>query len=83
MEPVSVLRLLRYKIEPSSVGEGVLGCGAHSDYGFCTLLHVKSSRSGLEIRARDGSWVPVRCVLAVVCVSPSCTVLYSTVHTVQ
>ena len=60
VEPVSVLRLLRYKLMPSALESGVLGCGAHSDYGFLTLLHVKDSASGLEVQSRDGAWLAVK-----------------------
>jgi isopenicillin N synthase-like dioxygenase len=33
-----VLRLLRYTAETSDVGAGLLGTGAHSDYGLLTFL---------------------------------------------
>ena len=56
-EPLAVLRLLRYSMEPSDVERGVLGCGAHSDYGFITLL-LTNEVPGLQILYND-EWVPV------------------------
>ncbi|CAM9572598.1 unnamed protein product, partial [Hapterophycus canaliculatus] len=35
---LSALRLLHYSAEVSDPGKGVMGTGAHSDYGLITLL---------------------------------------------
>eukprot|EP00039_Didymoeca_costata_P008567 m.113569 g.113569 ORF g.113569 m.113569 type:complete len:326 (+) comp14136_c0_seq4:155-1132(+) len=58
--PLNVLRLLRYSNEVSSPGDGVIGCGAHTDYGMLTFLSTDDV-PGLEVYT-DGSWkaVPVR-----------------------
>ena len=40
---------IRYTPEPSNEAEGVLGCGAHSDWGFGTLL-IGDGSPGLQIR---------------------------------
>jgi hypothetical protein len=56
-KPVALLRLLRYSAEASSPESGILGCGAHSDYGMLTLLatdHVP----GLQINI-NGEWIDV------------------------
>ncbi|CAI7789421.1 unnamed protein product, partial [Closterium sp. NIES-54] len=46
-DPIALLRLLHYSGEASRPQEGVLGAGAHTDYGMLTLLLV--SHPGLEI----------------------------------
>ncbi|CAI5493758.1 unnamed protein product [Closterium sp. Naga37s-1] len=47
-DPIVLLRLLHYSGEASRPQEGVLGAGAHTDYGMLTLLLV--SHPGLEPR---------------------------------
>ncbi|GMF31885.1 unnamed protein product [Phytophthora fragariaefolia] len=56
-KPMAALRLLHYAPEKSDVDRGVLGAGAHTDYGLVTLLATDSS-PGLQIRL-DGQWVDV------------------------
>jgi isopenicillin N synthase-like dioxygenase len=56
-QPLAVLRLLQYSQEISNVDEGVLACGAHSDYGFLTLL-LTNNISGLQIYYQD-EWIDV------------------------
>ena len=46
--PMEALRLLHYSSQKSAPAEGVLGCGAHSDYGMLTLL-LTDDVPGLEI----------------------------------
>ena len=54
--PVANLRLLRY---PPRVRESErVGCGAHTDYGFLTVL-AQDGVGGLEIETGDGSWIGV------------------------
>lgn len=51
---VATLRLLHYTAEKSTLSEGVIACGAHTDYGIITLLatdHVP----GLQIYTASGS----------------------------
>lgn len=45
--PIALLRLLHYEAAPSDPDAGVLGAGAHSDYGMLTLLAVDGP--GLQI----------------------------------
>ena len=55
--PVGNLRLLRY---PAQTGGRVDdGCGAHTDYGFLTVL-AQDSVGGLEIEGEPGRWLAVR-----------------------
>ncbi|GJP56382.1 hypothetical protein CLOM_g15446 [Closterium sp. NIES-68] len=58
-DPIALLRLLHYSGEASRPQEGVLGAGAHTDYGMLTLLLV--SHPGLEICV-DRSSAPQRWV---------------------
>ena len=39
---------------------GQLRTGAHTDYGSVTILAMTDARGGLEARAADGTWLPVR-----------------------
>lgn len=56
--PTATLRPLRYSAHPSRPSEGVLGAGAHSDYGVLTVLWTDGTE-GLEIR-KDDVWWPVK-----------------------
>ena len=54
------LRLLHYPSQETMRPlPGQPGCGEHTDYGLVTLL-AEDSTGGLELRRRDGTWVPVR-----------------------
>lgn len=55
--PVTVLRPLHYSATKSVPGEGLLGCGAHSDYGMITVL-ATDSVPGLQAHL-DEEWVDV------------------------
>jgi isopenicillin N synthase-like dioxygenase len=58
-DPALVLmRLLRYPPHPGTFDGSAFGAGAHTDYGFLTLL-AQDDVGGLEVRARDGSWIDV------------------------
>ncbi|CAN0111607.1 unnamed protein product [Scytosiphon promiscuus] len=56
-ESLSALRLLHYSAEVSDPGKGVMGTGAHSDYGLITLL-ATDEVPGLQVRL-DGEWMDV------------------------
>ncbi|KAK8939071.1 Flavonol synthase/flavanone 3-hydroxylase [Platanthera zijinensis] len=47
-EPIATLRLLHYEGKVSNPSKGIFGCGAHSDYGFLTLL-MTDDVVGLQI----------------------------------
>eukprot|EP00752_Nemacystus_decipiens_P014679 g13075.t1 len=51
------LRLLHYSAEVSDPGTGVMGAGAHSDWGMMTLLSTDEV-PGLQVRL-DGEWLDV------------------------
>lgn len=53
---VSVLRLLHYPPHEQREADDQLGCGAHTDYGCITLL-AQDAPGGLQVQARDGSWI--------------------------
>ena len=55
---VGVMRLLRYPPHPGTFDGSSYGAGAHCDYGNLTLL-AQDQTGGLEVRARDGTWLPV------------------------
>jgi isopenicillin N synthase-like dioxygenase len=52
----SILRLLHYP--PVPAGAEGLRAGAHEDINLITLL-LGAEEAGLELQARDGSWLPV------------------------
>lgn len=56
-DPLMTLRLLHYDATESKPSEGVLGAGAHTDYGMMTLL-LTDSQPGLQVLIKD-SWVDV------------------------
>lgn len=65
--PLATLRLLHYPARPAASDPGQLGAGQHTDYGNMTLL-VTDEAGGLEVRTRDGDWVPAPFVAgAVIC----------------
>ncbi|PHP65393.1 2OG-Fe(II) oxygenase [Zhengella mangrovi] len=55
--PLATLRLLHYPERPASLETGQLGAGEHTDYGCVTLL-MTDDAGGLEVRTRDGAWLP-------------------------
>jgi len=56
-DPLMMLRLLHYDATESEPSEGVLGAGAHTDYGMMTLL-LTDSQPGLQVLVKD-SWIDV------------------------
>lgn len=55
--PVSILRLLHYPPRAASETESV-GTGAHTDYGFLTIL-AQDDIGGLQIQTASGEWIDV------------------------
>ncbi len=54
--PQLTLRMLRYPGQ--SLDSASLGAGAHTDYGFFTLL-AQDEIGGLQVRTKTGAWVDV------------------------
>lgn len=55
--PLATLRLLHYPERPAAMEAGQLGAGEHTDYGCVTLL-MTDDAGGLEVRTREGAWLP-------------------------
>ncbi|KAK3041616.1 hypothetical protein RJ639_001426 [Escallonia herrerae] len=51
-----ILRVIKYRDPQSS--ETNIGCGAHTDISFTTILH-QNQVSGLQIKTKDGEWIDV------------------------
>ena len=54
---ISMLRLICYPPYEQPPLEGQLRAGVHTDLNMLTFVHASSDTGGLEVRARDGSWV--------------------------
>ena len=55
--PMATLRLLHYMQKKSNPEKGIFACGAHSDFGTCTLL-LTDENPGLQIFYK-GEWIDV------------------------
>ena len=53
---IANLRLLHYPPQPGPVDDALFGCGAHSDYGFLTIL-AQDDVGGLQVRNPAGEWI--------------------------
>lgn len=56
LDPISIQRLLHYPSQSGVVGEGMIGTGAHTDYGNLTIL-AQDDVGGLQVMNRDGDWI--------------------------
>ncbi len=56
--PMALLRGNHYPPRPADSGPRDFGIAAHTDYGCLTLLATDGT-PGLEVRTRDGGWIPV------------------------
>ncbi|WP_120501744.1 isopenicillin N synthase family oxygenase [Roseovarius sp. EL26] len=56
--PMALLRGNYYPPRPGWAGEKDFGIAEHTDYGCLTLLATDGT-PGLEVKLRDGNWVPV------------------------
>ena len=55
--PTAWVRLMHYPPEPPDTPSDQYGAAPHTDYGFITFL-AQDGLGGLEVRARDGHWIP-------------------------
>lgn len=56
---ISMLRLIDYPPYRDAPRPGQLRAGVHTDLNMLTLVHTDTDVGGIEVRARDGSWIPV------------------------
>lgn len=54
--PITVQRLLHYPAQEGEVREEEIGIGAHTDYGFLTIL-AQDANGGLQVQNREGDWI--------------------------
>ena len=58
-QPTAILRILHYpprKALPTRAEFPDVGCGAHSDYGYLTIL-AQDAVGGLQVQNRAGKWI--------------------------
>lgn len=56
---LSALRVIDYPAQDVPPLPGQLRAGAHTDYGFMTILRSEAAPGGLEVQTRSGDWVAV------------------------
>lgn len=54
---LSALRVIDYPEQRTAPLPGQLRAGAHTDYGFMTILRSEASPGGLQVQRRDGTWI--------------------------
>lgn len=59
VDHLSALRVINYPDQPDALPADQVRAGAHTDYGFLTILRSEASSGGLQVRRRDGEWIEV------------------------
>jgi isopenicillin N synthase-like dioxygenase len=54
---LSALRVINYPEQPADIAPGQMRAGAHTDYGFLTILRSEASAGGLQVQTRAGHWI--------------------------
>lgn len=55
-KPINIQRLLHYPPQEGEITQKEIGIGAHTDYGFLTILS-QDEVGGLQVRNANGDWV--------------------------
>ncbi|WP_163830831.1 isopenicillin N synthase family dioxygenase [Spartinivicinus ruber] len=55
-KPITIQRLLHYPPQQGKITKEEFGIGAHTDYGFLTILS-QDANGGLQVQNRNGDWV--------------------------
>ena len=55
-KPITIQRLLHYPPQQGDISVKEIGVGAHTDYGFLTIL-AQDNKGGLQVQNREGEWV--------------------------
>jgi isopenicillin N synthase-like dioxygenase len=55
-KPITIQRLLHYPPQSGEITNKEIGIGAHTDYGFLTILS-QDKNGGLQVQNRKGHWV--------------------------
>ena len=55
-KPITIQRLLHYPPQEGEISQEEIGIGAHTDYGFLTILS-QDAVGGLQVQNREGDWV--------------------------
>ncbi len=54
--PITIQRLLHYPPQEGNITQKEIGIGAHTDYGFLTILS-QDDIGGLQVQNRNGDWI--------------------------
>jgi len=57
VDHLSALRVIDYPAQREAPLPGQLRAGAHTDYGFMTILRSEATPGGLQVQDRDGGWI--------------------------
>ena len=57
VDHLSAVRVIDYPEQTAPPLPGQLRAGAHTDYGFITILRSEAADGGLQVRTRSGDWI--------------------------